>query len=49
LGGGVPYVLRPNDGGAYKLVGETYVHGFMKGEAFKNEAAKDSIKEIKLV
>jgi hypothetical protein len=49
LGGRVPYILRPKDGGVYELVGESYVHGFMKGEAFKNEAAKDSIKEIKLV
>jgi hypothetical protein len=44
----VLYILQPKDGGAYKLVGETYVHGFIKGEAFKNEAAKDSIKGIKL-
>jgi hypothetical protein len=45
----VPYILRPKDDGAYKLVKETYVHGFIKDEAFKNKAAKDSIKEIKLV
>lgn len=49
LGGRVPYILRPKHGGAYTLVGESYVHGFMKGEALKNDAAKDSFKGFKLV
>lgn len=49
LGGRVLYILRLKDGGVYELVGESYVHGFIKGKAFKNKAAKDSIKEIKLV
>ncbi|RFU33188.1 hypothetical protein B7463_g3139, partial [Scytalidium lignicola] len=49
LGGRVPYILRLDDGGAYILVGESYVHGFMKGEALKNDAAKDSSKDFELV
>ncbi|OTA64865.1 HET-domain-containing protein [Hypoxylon sp. EC38] len=29
----VPFVLRPVDGEGYKLVGDAYVHGVMRGEA----------------
>ena len=29
----VPFVLRPVSGGGYKLVGDAYVHGIMRGEA----------------
>jgi hypothetical protein len=33
FGGCVPYILRPTDtDNMYKLVGESYVHGIMKGE-----------------
>lgn len=49
LGGRVPYILRRKGENVYNLVGESYVHGLMKGEAFKNEASKDHIKDIKLV
>ena len=33
-GGGVPFLLRPEDKskGAYRFVGECYVHGLMNGE-----------------
>jgi hypothetical protein len=33
LGAEVPYVLRPDGEGFYKLVGECYIHGVMEGEA----------------
>ncbi|KAH7483825.1 hypothetical protein FOMA001_g7271 [Fusarium oxysporum f. sp. matthiolae] len=32
----VPLVLRPRDDGTYQLVGDSYVHGIMKGEAVKD-------------
>jgi hypothetical protein len=35
-GGKVPFVLRKQEKG-FKLVGECYVHGLMKGEALKRE------------
>ncbi|KAN0108841.1 heterokaryon incompatibility protein 6 OR allele [Hyaloscypha variabilis] len=37
LGAETPYILRPdeNDSKYYKLVGETYIHGIMQGEALK--------------
>lgn len=31
----VPFVLRSVSSGVYELVGEAYVHGFMKGQAFR--------------
>jgi hypothetical protein len=31
-GARVPFVLRPADNGAYRLVAETYLHGVMRGE-----------------
>jgi len=36
-GANVPYVLRPNDDGTFKLIGECYTHGIMKGEALRME------------
>ncbi|KAL8915907.1 MAG: hypothetical protein Q9208_008803 [Pyrenodesmia sp. 3 TL-2023] len=36
-GGRVPFVLRPRSDGTYRLVGESYVHGIMQGEAFDRE------------
>ncbi len=45
----MPYILPRKRGSVYNLVGESYVHGLMKGEAFKNGAAKESIKDINLV
>jgi hypothetical protein len=38
-GGAVPLVMRP-DGGRWKLVGDSYVHGIMTGEAFKEGECK---------
>jgi hypothetical protein len=37
LGAETPYILRrdENDSRYYKLVGETYIHGIMQGEALK--------------
>jgi hypothetical protein len=50
LGGRVPYILRQDgDGNSFKLVGESYVHGLMKGEAFKNDAVKEPVENITLV
>lgn len=39
LGAETPYILRPdeNDSKYYKLVGETYIHGIMQGEALKQD------------
>jgi hypothetical protein len=34
FGAGVPYILRPQDN-YYRLVGESYVHGLMDGEALE--------------
>jgi hypothetical protein len=28
----MPFVLRPVDGGQYRIIGETYLHGVMDGE-----------------
>jgi hypothetical protein len=33
LGCTVPVILRPTGDGTYWLVGESYIHGFMEGEA----------------
>jgi hypothetical protein len=35
MGCDVPLVLRPCGKGVYRLVGECYVHGIMKGEAME--------------
>ena len=32
LGGALPLILRPAEGGRYSLVGEAYIHGNMDGE-----------------
>ncbi|KAI0469913.1 heterokaryon incompatibility protein-domain-containing protein [Xylariaceae sp. FL0804] len=34
-GSTVPFVLRPVDDGSWRLVGDSYVHGIMEGEAVK--------------
>jgi hypothetical protein len=41
-GGAVPFLLRPSESGSYELIGEIYVHGIMKGEAW-SEADCESI------
>ncbi|KAL9012726.1 MAG: hypothetical protein Q9173_002516 [Seirophora scorigena] len=35
--GRVPFVLRARSDGSHTLVGESYVHGIMRGEAFQRE------------
>jgi len=37
-GSNVPYLLRPDDDGYYKLIGECYIQGIMYGEALTNNA-----------
>jgi Heterokaryon incompatibility protein (HET) len=37
-GAEVPFILRPDGSGLYKLIGEAYVHGIMNGEANWREA-----------
>ena len=49
LGGRVLYILQRKGESVYNLVEESYIHGLIKGEAFKNEASKEYIKDIKLV
>ena len=39
-GGLVPFVLRTSIEGYYRLVGEAYIHGFMRGEALKDQSYK---------
>jgi hypothetical protein len=34
-GGNVPFLLRPKIFGGYELLGPTYVHGMMDGEALR--------------
>jgi len=37
FGATVPFILRKADGAShYKLVGEAYIHGLMRGEAVNN-------------
>lgn len=47
LGAEIPYVLRPDEGGTFKLVGQCYVDGVMDGEALANDKFEDT--EIILV
>jgi len=46
-GSNVPFALRKVDGNQYRLVGETYVHGIMHGEAL--EMNRWNLELIKLV
>lgn len=47
-GGFTPFLLRPVEGdGTFKLVGECYVHGIMKGEVW--DAASGELVEIRIV
>lgn len=39
-GGKVPFILRPKEPGVWKLVGESYIHGIMHGEAFQHEGMR---------
>lgn len=42
LGCEVPFLLRKEDGGNYRLIGEAYVHGIMFGELFAHEPRIDT-------
>jgi len=43
-----PVVLRPISGDVYRFVGESYVHGFMKGEVFSMHDYKELWKDVLL-
>lgn len=47
LGGSVPFVLHAEDEGQFSLVGESYVHGFMHGEALEELDDKRCMFRIK--
>lgn len=47
LGSAAPFMLRPMDGGVFRILGETYLHGMMFGEALKDKS-EDSFQEITL-
>ncbi|KAH3965816.1 hypothetical protein HBH51_147750 [Parastagonospora nodorum] len=42
-GARVPYIVRKAGGGTYKLIGESYVHGIMDGEAMLNSPSMEDI------
>ncbi|KAI3322975.1 hypothetical protein HD806DRAFT_94651 [Xylariaceae sp. AK1471] len=42
-GGRVPFLLRPEEGGMYSLVGEAYIHGIMQGQALKQCLQKENL------
>lgn len=44
-GAKIPWIVREVDGGAYKFVGECYVHGIMDGEIM-DSLTEDSVKRI---
>lgn len=46
LGGAVPFIIRTQSDGTYRLHGEAYVHGMMDGEVLKKLLRKDQTSEI---
>jgi hypothetical protein len=36
VGAATPFIIRRIDGGAYKFIGNGYVHGIMKGELMED-------------
>ncbi|KAF4617059.1 hypothetical protein G7Y89_g15091 [Cudoniella acicularis] len=46
-GADVPMVLRPRGEGKWRLVGECYVHGIMRGEAVRNGSGGQNIQDKK--
>jgi hypothetical protein len=44
-GGIVPFILRPREDSRWELIGEAYVHGIMRGEAWDEKGCE----EIRLV
>ena len=50
FGGYTPFVLRPDEGGQWSLVGECYVQGIMEGEAVERHwevGGRDEVFHIK--
>ncbi|KAH6611866.1 heterokaryon incompatibility protein-domain-containing protein [Boeremia exigua] len=47
VGAKMPVILRPYDNGMFKIIGQTYVHGVMRGEAF-TEKNRDNIEKVTL-
>jgi len=47
LGSAVPFLIRSVTRGAYKLIGECYVHGIMEEEAFN--IAPDCVDDVIIV
>jgi hypothetical protein len=43
------YVLRPVEGGRYRLVGDAYVDGLMFGEAYEGVDADEVDYDIELI
>jgi hypothetical protein len=43
------YVLRPVEGGRYRLVGDAYVDGLMFGEAYEGVDADEVVYDIELI
>jgi hypothetical protein len=47
LGGEVPFVLRMDDNGHYRFIGECYVHGIMDGVAMNEvEEGRVSLQDL---
>jgi hypothetical protein len=44
LGGDIPFIIRDNGDGSYRLIGEAYVHGVMAGEAMEGDTVIETIK-----
>jgi hypothetical protein len=41
MGAKMPFILRPTARGTYKLIGQTYIHGAMRGEAVQGKSEMD--------
>jgi hypothetical protein len=48
MGATTPFVIRPEEGGTYRFVGEAYVHGLMNGEIFDFPDFEEPLREISL-
>jgi hypothetical protein len=48
LGGRTPYILRPQ-GQDFTIIGETYVHGMMKGEALEDPDFQSRVRKIRFL
>jgi hypothetical protein len=49
FGSPVPFVLREDEGGFFKLVGECYIHGVMDGEAMKERDMETLSRDLQLL